>query len=262
LSFISSVLPGTASRSRLAASSAAIALLAVVLVAPAAAVSGPTKLLNASVSPRTAAPATSITFTVTYRNRYGDAPVYVRVLVDGVPRAMRVADTQLDYHGGVRYRLVTTLTLGKHQIRFTASDARKFTDTIQAGTVTIAKASSGGATSGGGTSGSGGTTSGSSPAAGPTGGAGTPSGATAIDANHRDSSDARYEPPVSDAGTLRVRPRDPAAARPRAMPSARPAARPRADSPDRAARLPARREPAAWRSSPRPVQQRPSSACS
>jgi hypothetical protein len=201
LSFISSVLPGTASRSRLAASSAAIALLAVVLVAPAAAVSGPTKLLNASVSPRTAAPATSITFTVTYRNRYGDAPVYVRVLVDGVPRAMRVADTQLDYHGGVRYRLVTTLTLGKHQIRFTASDARKFTDTIQAGTVTIAKASSGGATSGGGTSGSGGTTSGSSPAAGPTGGAGTPSGATAIDANHRDSSDARYEPPVSDAGT-------------------------------------------------------------
>jgi hypothetical protein len=191
----------------LAASSAAIALLALVLVLPAAAVSGPTKLLNASVSPRTAAPATSITFTVSYRNRNGDAPIYVRVLIDGAPHAMRVADSQRDYHGGVRYRLVTTLALGKHQIGFTASDARKFTDTIQAGSVTITRPASGdgngdggGATSGG-SSGSGGTGSGSRPSAGSTGTTGTSSGATAPDANHRDSSVARYEPAASSAST-------------------------------------------------------------
>lgn len=189
-------------------------MLAVMLVTPAAAVSGPTKLLNASISPRTATPTTAITFNVTYRNRYGDAPVFVRVLIDGVPRAMRVADSQLDYHGGVRYRLVTTLTLGKHQVGFTASDARKFTDSIQAGTVTIANATSGSGTSGGTTSGgSGGTAPGSSPSAGSTGGAGTSSGATATDVNHRDSSDARYEPTWSDAGAPRpVKPEAPSGA--------------------------------------------------
>jgi hypothetical protein len=205
LSFIGSCIPRSGIRSGLAASSAAIALLALVLVFPAAAVSGPTKLLNASVSPRTASPTTSITFTVSYRNRYGDAPVYVRVLIDGAARAMRVADSQLDYHGGVRYRLVTTLALGKHQIGFTASDARKFTDTIQAGTVTITRPASGDGTDGGatsdGSSGSGGTGSGSSPSAGSTESTGTSSGSTAPDANHRDSSVARYEPAASSAGT-------------------------------------------------------------
>jgi len=150
LSFVRSAPPRIGSRSWLAASSAAIALLLVTLVSSAAAVSGPTKLLNAGVSPRSGSPTTSITFTVTYRNRYGDAPVYVRVLVDGVARSMRVADSALDYHGGVRYRLATTLGLGTHQIAFTASDARKFSDTVQAGTVTIARASTGGSGASGG----------------------------------------------------------------------------------------------------------------
>jgi len=210
LSFIGSSIPRRGIRSGFAASSAAIALLALVLVFPAAAVSGPTKLLNASVSPRTASPATSITFTVSYRNRNGDAPVYVRVLIDGAPRAMRVADSQRDYHAGVRYRLVTTLALGKHQIGFTASDAGKFTDTIQAGTVTIAEPGSGDTTDGGATSGgssgsggtgSGGTGSGSTPSAGSTGSTGTSSDSSAPDTNHRDGPFADNEPAPSSAGT-------------------------------------------------------------
>jgi hypothetical protein len=203
LSFVRSAPPRIGSRSWLAASSAAIALLLVTLVSSAAAVSGPTKLLNAGVSPRSGSPTTSITFTVTYRNRYGDAPVYVRVLVDGVARSMRVADSALDYHGGVRYRLATTLGLGTHQIAFTASDARKFSDTVQAGTVTIARASTGGSGASGGPSGSAGSTSdstsGSSPSGGSTGGSPSSAGTT-TEANHRDSSVARYEPPLPSDG--------------------------------------------------------------
>jgi len=185
----------------LAASSAAILLLLVTLVGSAAAVSGPTKLLSAGVSPRSGFPTTTITFTVTYRNRYGDAPLYVRVLVDGVARGMRVVGSQLDYHGGVRYRLATTLALGRHRIAFTASDARKFSDTIQAGRVTIAAASDAGS---GGTGSSAGSTSDSTPGSSPSGGSpeGGSSAGTVTDVNRRDSSVARYEPPLpgDDAG--------------------------------------------------------------
>jgi hypothetical protein len=172
-----------------------MALLLVTLVSSAAAVSGPTKLLNASVSPRSGSPATSITFTVTYRNRYGDAPVFVRVLVDGVARSMRVADSQLDYHAGVRYRLTTRLAAGRHRIAYTASDARKFTDTVQAGTVTIANASASGGGSGEGSAGS--TDAlppGSNPSPGSLGSSASAAG-TSSDVNRRDSTEARYEPP-------------------------------------------------------------------
>lgn len=209
MSFVRSSSPGIGSLSWLAASSAAIALLLVTLVSSATAVSGPTKLLSAGVSPRTGSPTTSITFTVSYRNRYGDAPVYVRVLIDGVARSMRVADSQLDYHAGVRYRLVTTLALGKHQIGFTASDARKFSDTVQAGTVTIVRSSSGGS-AGGGSGGSAGPTatpSGSSPpdgstgSAGSTGGAGSSSGGAARDADRRFGDIGAYEPRPSGDDT-------------------------------------------------------------
>jgi hypothetical protein len=212
LSFARSASPRIGSGSWLAASSAAIGLLLVALVSSAAAVSGPTKLLNADVSPRSASPTTSITFTVTYRNRYGDPPVYVRVLIDGAARGMRVADSKLDYHAGVRYRLATTLAKGKHQIAYTASDARKFTDTIQAGTVTIATASGAGAGSGdSGSGGSAGSTDDSTPASSPTGGSTGGSGAspagTVTDTNHRDASVARYEPPPeSDAGLPPIAP--------------------------------------------------------
>lgn len=195
MSFVGSSSPRIGSRSWLAASSAATALLLVTLVSSATAVSGPTKLLSAGVSPRTGSPTTSITFTVSYRNRYGDAPVYVRVLIDGVARSMRVADSQLDYHAGVRYRLVTTLALGKHQIGFTASDARKFSDTVQAGTVTIVQSSSGGSAGPTATP-----SSGSSPpdgatgSAGSTGGAGSSSGGAAGDADRRFGDIGAYEP--------------------------------------------------------------------
>jgi hypothetical protein len=199
LSFIRSLSPRSATRSWLAASAAAIALLAAML-GPAAAISGPTKLLNPGVSPRTGSPSTSITFTVSYRNRYGDAPAYVRVLIDGAPRGMRVADSRIDYHAGVRYRLVTTLALGKHQIAFTAADARKFSDTVKAGTVTIANPTSGADSSGGSTGSSSDTKPGSRPSSGSPGSTDTSTGSTAVGANNRDSSVARYEPLPGDSG--------------------------------------------------------------
>jgi len=58
------------------------------LVAPVLAVQGPTKLYDASVSPRTGTPTTTITFQVGYRNREGSAPEYVRVVIDGTAHAM------------------------------------------------------------------------------------------------------------------------------------------------------------------------------
>jgi hypothetical protein len=204
VSLVRSTSPRIGSGSWWVASSAATLLLLVMLVSSAAAVSGPTKLLGAGVTPRSGSPTTTISFTVTYRNRYGDAPVYVRVLVDGVARSMRVADSTPDYHEGVRYRLTTRLALGKHRIAYTASDARRFTDTIQAGTVTIATASQGSdagtGTAGGSTGSTTDSTTGSGPSAGSAGGDGSLSDGTAIDVNHRDSSVARYEPlPPTDA---------------------------------------------------------------
>jgi hypothetical protein len=107
-----------------------------VLVAPALAVEGPTKLYDATVSPRTGTPTTTITFTVGYRNREGSAPAYVSVVIDGKAHAMS-SDGGTSWKSGVRNRWTTKLAAGTHRISFTAMSRDRFSDTLDGGTVKI-----------------------------------------------------------------------------------------------------------------------------
>ncbi len=117
-----------------AVAAAVLLLLAVAL--PAGAGEGPTKLLNATAGPRTGTTATTISFSVIYRNREGSAPDYVRVLIDGSAHDMS-DDGGTDWKQGVAHSFTTTLPAGAHDITFEASDTRRFTATADGGTVTI-----------------------------------------------------------------------------------------------------------------------------
>lgn len=117
-----------------AAVAAAVLLLGLVL--PVGAVEGPTKLFDAVVSPRSGTPATLITFTVEYRNREGSAPAWVRVVIDGTAHDM-TSGGGVDWKKGVSHTFATTLAAGVHEIRFDASDTRKFSDTVDGGAVTV-----------------------------------------------------------------------------------------------------------------------------
>jgi hypothetical protein len=114
---------------------ASVFVLLLALVLPAGAVEGPTKLFDASAGPRTGTPTTTIAFAVTYRNREGSAPEYVRVLIDGTPHKM--AGTGTDWKKGVVHRYSAKLPVGVHKIAYQAIDTRKFSGTAAGGTVTI-----------------------------------------------------------------------------------------------------------------------------
>jgi hypothetical protein len=114
---------------------AAAFLVLLTLVAPALAVEGPTKLYDALISHRTGTPSTTITFEVMYRNREGSPADHVSVLIDGHAHAMTGDGTT--WKAGVRHHWSTTLPVGVHEISFEAADTRKFSDTLDAGTVTI-----------------------------------------------------------------------------------------------------------------------------
>jgi hypothetical protein len=117
-----------------AVAAAVFVLLAVAL--PVGAGEGPTKLLDATAGPRTGTTTTTISFSVTYRNREGSAPDYVRVLIDGSAHDMS-DDGGTDWKHGVGHTFTTTLPAGAHDITFEASDTRRFTATADGGTVTI-----------------------------------------------------------------------------------------------------------------------------
>jgi hypothetical protein len=121
----------------------AIFLLLAVLAGTAAGVEGPTKLSNASVSPRSGSPTTRITFAIDYRNREGSEPDHVRVLIDGRQHDMRASGTP-DYKSGVRYSYRATLPAGTHRVSFAAADTRRFTASIGGGTVRITASSGSG----------------------------------------------------------------------------------------------------------------------
>lgn len=122
-------------RSWRAAALAAVVLL-LVLSWPAAAVTGPTKLSDPSITPSSGTPTTTISMGVTYRNREGSPPDYVRVVIDGVAHEMSGAGAT--WKSGVRFSYATKLPLGTHTISFDARGRDKFTDAIAGGTVTIA----------------------------------------------------------------------------------------------------------------------------
>ena len=128
--------PGSRTARPVLGAIATVVLLLLALAAPAGAVEGPTKLFEASVAPRTATPTTTIALAVTYRNREGSPPQYVRVLIDGTAHAM-AADGGTDWKAGVVHRFATKLPVGTHTIAFEAADTRRFAGAADGGTITI-----------------------------------------------------------------------------------------------------------------------------
>ncbi|MEK6719404.1 MAG: hypothetical protein AABZ33_01895, partial [Chloroflexota bacterium] len=113
-------------------------VLAFAMAWPVAAVSGPTKVSDPVATPTAATPATTISFGVTYRNREGSPPDYVRVVIDGVARDMiGSGDT---WKAGVRFSFSTQLPIGTHEVAFTAQDRDRFSDTIAGPVVTVVPA--------------------------------------------------------------------------------------------------------------------------
>ena len=162
---------------------AGVALLLAALAGPALAHdghaqlgdgTGSTHLRDGWVAPRLTRPTGLIRFLVTYRNGDGAAPAFVRVLIDGRPRAM-TPRSDGDYRRGVRFAYAARLPAGRHRIRFQARAVDGTTAALGAGWVrVVAKASGGGSSSGDGTSGA---TGGTSAGAGG-GSTGSPSDAT------------------------------------------------------------------------------------
>lgn len=134
MSFIRSH-PGSRGARPILGAFATVLVLLLALAVPAGAVEGPTKLFDASASPRTGTPTTTIEFAVTYRNREGSAPEFVRVLIDGIPH--RMAGDGTDWKKGVVHRFAMKLPVGVHKIAFEATDTRKFSGAADGGTVTI-----------------------------------------------------------------------------------------------------------------------------
>ena len=118
----------------LAALGAAV-LIVLAFVVPVLAIEGPTKLDNASVSPRSGTTSTTIKFQVRYRNREGSAPDHVYVIIDGTRHRMSGGGTT--WKTGVTLRWSSRLPVGRHHVSFEAADTRKFSDQIDGGTVTI-----------------------------------------------------------------------------------------------------------------------------
>ena len=106
---------------RQARSVASLAALVLVLSAavPAWASSGPTKLFDAAVAPRSGYPTTAIVVTVSYRNREGSPANWVRVTIGGTGHAMsRVGGA--DWKRGVTFRWSGRLPVGSHAVTIAA----------------------------------------------------------------------------------------------------------------------------------------------
>ena len=111
-------------------------MLAAMFVAPALGASGPTRLSDAVVSDRTGTTASTITFTVAYRNREGSPANWVRVKIGSVTQTMtKVSGT--DWKREVRFRWSGTLAAGQHSVLFQAMSRDRFDDALAGGTVTI-----------------------------------------------------------------------------------------------------------------------------
>jgi hypothetical protein len=94
--------------------------------------SSPPTLSSGRVSPTSGTPGTSFTFEVTYADPDGDAPVYVKVYIDGTAYSMtKVSGT---YTSGAIYQYTTTLGIGTHQYYFEASDGTSMTRLPTTGT--------------------------------------------------------------------------------------------------------------------------------
>lgn len=106
------------------------------LAAPAAAVTGPTRLLDATVSPRSGTAQTTVTVSVTYRNREGSPADWVQVTVAGGTHAMQQVGGD-DWKGGVTFRWSGKLPVGVHAVVIAGMSRDRFAATVEVGVVTI-----------------------------------------------------------------------------------------------------------------------------
>jgi hypothetical protein len=128
--------PGPGGARSVLATIATVVVLSLALALPASAHDEPTRLFDASASPRHATPTKAIKFKITYRNDDGHAPAYVRVLIDGAAHEM-AADPGSRWQKGVVHRYSTTLDVGVHEVSFEAADVDDHHVTIDGGRVTI-----------------------------------------------------------------------------------------------------------------------------
>ena len=130
---------------------------------------GSTHLRDGSVAPRLARPTSVVRFSVTYRNGDGAAPAFVRVLIDGRPRAMTPRTAGGDYRKGVRFAYAGKIATGRHRVRFEALGADGTKASLGAGWVRVVAKATGGSSDGG-TGGSSGAAGGTTSDAGSSGG--------------------------------------------------------------------------------------------
>ena len=158
-----------------------VAWLLLLVTPVAAGPAGPTRLADPSVTPRFGTTATTVAFSVVYRNREGSGPDWVRVVIDGVARDMHAADPDATAKTGTRFAYATRLPVGTHDVRFASRGRDRFEDALDVGTVRIVAAAPAGGTSGSGSgsSGTGGSTgSGGATSSGGTSGSGSGSSGT------------------------------------------------------------------------------------
>src|SRR6185295_1449261 len=105
-------------------------------------------------------------FSVTYRNDGGSAPAYVRVVIDGQPRAMTAASGSNRYRLGVRFAYATKLSAGRHRIRFVAMSTDGMSAAVGAGMIRVVATTATGSPSGSGGGGSGTGSTGDAPSGG------------------------------------------------------------------------------------------------
>ncbi|MFI5259034.1 MAG: hypothetical protein ACHQ01_05425 [Candidatus Limnocylindrales bacterium] len=103
----------------LVASSLALLLLAIAAGTALGHSSG--RLSDPAVSPSVAVVGTPISFSVTFTDSGGAAPLSVSVLIDGTPIGMTGAGS--DFAGGVRFSKTASPAVGLHDILFRAVDA-------------------------------------------------------------------------------------------------------------------------------------------
>ena len=115
---------------------AATFVLAALLVLPATASSGPTRLSDPTVSPTSGTTSTTFVFKVKYLNHNGSEPDHVSVVIDG--KSHRMTTTATSWKQPVQFTYSTKLAVGKHSVSFTSLDRDKFADSTPGGSVTVA----------------------------------------------------------------------------------------------------------------------------
>ncbi len=125
-------------RSTAAALLAALLLVVLAVIPALAATSSATTLLDPTVTPTSGTTTTVITLKITYRNRAGIAPGYVRVHVAGLAREMSPRTTSERWSHGVRFEATTTLPAGAWTPTFEAADTNGAYASVDGPQVTIA----------------------------------------------------------------------------------------------------------------------------